>query len=132
MARNDRDAKRHRLLEAAAELFAHKGYHATRVGEIAQQAGVAKGTVYEYFATKEELFYALLDHWLTQFESELSERLASEPDPLQQADIVREAAVQFYQRHATHAPIFLEFWAHALRSPDGRFLGRIQRFRAFL
>ncbi|MCS7177299.1 MAG: TetR/AcrR family transcriptional regulator [Candidatus Kapabacteria bacterium] len=132
MARRDKEAKRDRLLQAAAELFARKGYHATRVAEIAQRAGVAKGTVYEYFPTKEELFYALLDGWLTRFETDLSEHLAAESDPLRQADIVREAAVQFYRRHAAHAPIFLEFWAHALRSSDGRFLRRIQRFRTFL
>ncbi len=128
----EKKAKRQLLLDAAAEIFARKGYHATRVSEIAERAGVAKGTVYEYFRTKEELFYALLDSWLTQFEHELSEQLTGVADPLQQADIVREAAVMFYCRHAAHAPIFLEFWAHALRSIDSRFLERIRRFRQFL
>jgi AcrR family transcriptional regulator len=132
MPRGDRATKRHQLLQAAAAVFARKGYHAARIADIARAAGVAKGTVYEYFPTKEELFYALLDEWLGEFERELSERLAGTADPLEQADIVREAAVLFYQRHAVHAPIFLEFWAHALRSTDGRFLERIRRFQSFL
>lgn len=131
MARRE-SRKRQLLLEAAAELFARQGYHATRVADIARQAGVAKGTVYEYFRTKEELFYALLDGWLSQFENELLERLKREIDPLRQADLLREAAVMFYRRHAVHAPIFLEFWAHALRSSDGRFLERMSRFQGFL
>lgn len=132
MARVSKDLRREQLLEAAARLFAQKGYHATRVAEIAEAAGIAKGTLYEYFPTKEELFYALLDSWLGQFESELLQRLQGSHDPLQQADVVREAAVLFYQRHASHAPIFLEFWAHALRSSDGRFLQRLRRFQHFL
>ncbi len=127
-----RETKRQLLLQAAAEVFARQGYHATRVADIARHAGVAKGTVYEYFRTKEELFYALLDEWLNQFEEELVERLGQESDPLRQADLLREAAVLFYRRHAVHAPIFLEFWAHALRSRDGRFLERIRRFRGLL
>ncbi len=130
--RVDRDSRREQLLEAAATVFARKGYHATRIAEIAQAAGVAKGTVYEYFATKEEIFYALLDSWLGRFERELSERLVGIADPLQRADIVREAAVLFYRRHAEHAPIFPEFWAHALRSPDRRFLQRLRDFYRFL
>ncbi|GBD07402.1 Fatty acid metabolism regulator protein [bacterium HR21] len=132
MGRVNRDIRREQLLEAAATVFARKGYHATRIAEIAHAAGVAKGTVYEYFPTKEELFYALLDSWLGQFERELLRRLEGIADPLQRADVVREAAVLFYRQHASHAPIFLEFWAHALRSPDGRFLQRIQQFRHFL
>lgn len=128
----DREQKRQLFLQAAAEVFARKGYHATRVAEIARQAGVGKGTLYEYFATKEELFYALLDWWLGEFEQELAERVAAETDPVRQADVIREAAVVFYRRHAAHAPIFLEFWAHALRSSDGRFLERIRRFQQFL
>jgi AcrR family transcriptional regulator len=42
-------------MEAAVRAFARKGYHACRVGEIAEEAGVAYGLVYHYFASKEEL-----------------------------------------------------------------------------
>lgn len=48
------------MLQAALELFAEKGYAATRLEDIAARVGVSKGTVYLYFASKEALFQALI------------------------------------------------------------------------
>jgi TetR/AcrR family fatty acid metabolism transcriptional regulator len=47
--------KRRLILDAAVRVFARKGYHASRVGDIAEQAGVAHGLLYHYFRSKEEL-----------------------------------------------------------------------------
>ena len=47
--------KRRLLLDAAIKVFAQKGYHASRVGDIAQEAGVAYGLLYHYFGSKEEV-----------------------------------------------------------------------------
>src|SRR5436189_1146973 len=47
--------KRRLILDAAVRVFARKGYHASRVGDIAEEAGVAHGLLYHYFASKEEL-----------------------------------------------------------------------------
>lgn len=49
------EEKRRLILAAAVHVFAHKGYHTSRVGDIAEQAGVAHGLLYHYFASKEEL-----------------------------------------------------------------------------
>jgi TetR/AcrR family fatty acid metabolism transcriptional regulator len=51
----DRPDKRTLILAAAVRVFARKGYHAARVGDIAEEAGVAHGLLYHYFASKEEL-----------------------------------------------------------------------------
>ncbi len=50
-----KEQKRHRIMEAAFETFAKKGFAETTVDEIAERAGVGKGTVYDYFRTKLEL-----------------------------------------------------------------------------
>src|SRR5256885_9925565 len=47
--------RRAELLEAAVRVFAAKGFHASRVGDIANEAGVAHGLLYHYFRSKEEL-----------------------------------------------------------------------------
>ncbi|MGM0471225.1 MAG: TetR/AcrR family transcriptional regulator [Bacillota bacterium] len=52
--------KKEEILEAAAEVFSQKGFYKATVGEIAQQAGVAKGTIYLYFDSKEDLGKSLL------------------------------------------------------------------------
>jgi TetR/AcrR family fatty acid metabolism transcriptional regulator len=53
--------KRERILLAAVRVFAKKGFHATRVSEIAAAAGVADGTIYLYFKSKDELLVALFE-----------------------------------------------------------------------
>jgi len=47
--------RRRELLDAAATVFARKGFHASRVGDIAEEAGVAHGLLYHYFRSKEEV-----------------------------------------------------------------------------
>lgn len=58
--RRSRD-KRDRILKAAVKVFAKNGFHATRVSEVAKAAGVADGTIYLYFKSKEELLVSLFE-----------------------------------------------------------------------
>ena len=55
-----KDARPGELVSAALDLFVEKGFSATRAEEVAQRAGVSKGTLFLYFATKEELFKAVV------------------------------------------------------------------------
>ncbi|HEY8637683.1 MAG TPA: TetR/AcrR family transcriptional regulator [Solirubrobacteraceae bacterium] len=56
--------KRRQILDAAVKVFAHRGFHATRVSDIADEAGVAYGLVYHYFSSKDEVLDTLfLDRW---------------------------------------------------------------------
>lgn len=58
--------KREAILAAALTLFGHYGYRRTSIDDIAQEAGIAKGTVYLYFKSKEEIFRALSRQLLDQ------------------------------------------------------------------
>ena len=53
--------KRTEILEAAELIFTSRGYAAARMDDIAEAAGVAKGTLYLYFSSKQELFVSLLE-----------------------------------------------------------------------
>ena len=53
--------KRRLLLDAAVRVFARKGFHASRVGDIAEEAGVAHGLLYHYFDSKDEVLEAVFD-----------------------------------------------------------------------
>jgi AcrR family transcriptional regulator len=55
-----KEARPQELLEAALDLFVEKGFTATRAEEVAQRAGVSKGTLYLYYPSKEELFKAVV------------------------------------------------------------------------
>jgi len=65
--------KRRQILDAAVRAFARKGYHACRVGEIAEEAGVAYGLVYHYFGSKEELLETIFRETWTQMLSRVQE-----------------------------------------------------------
>jgi AcrR family transcriptional regulator len=63
IAEEARAARRDQIVAAAAECFARSGYHVTTMADIAEAAGVSKGTPYLYFASKEALFIALYEEW---------------------------------------------------------------------
>jgi len=62
--------KRQLILDAAVRVFAHKGYHTCRVGDIAEEAGVAHGLLYHYFKSKEELLETIFRNtWTLMLET---------------------------------------------------------------
>ncbi|MDG2261337.1 MAG: TetR/AcrR family transcriptional regulator, partial [Actinomycetota bacterium] len=66
MARVDEATKsehRRRLLDAAAAEFASKGLDGARVDDISVAAGLAKGTIYNYFDSKVDIFRAVVEEW---------------------------------------------------------------------
>jgi AcrR family transcriptional regulator len=58
--------KKNRIIEAAARVFAQKGYAGTAVADIAVQAEIGKGTIYAYFDSKEDLFFAVFEWYMMQ------------------------------------------------------------------
>jgi TetR/AcrR family transcriptional regulator, fatty acid metabolism regulator protein len=90
--------KRRHLLDAAVRVFARKGFHASRVGDIAEEAGVAHGLLYHYFDSKDQVLEAVFhENW-----SVLVARIAS----VEETD--EPAADQL--RHI--AAIVLRTWLH--------------------
>ena len=55
----DKDEKKRSILKAAMSVFSRSGYHESKIADIAREAGIGKGTVYEYFKDKETLFMEL-------------------------------------------------------------------------
>ena len=73
---------RSRILQAALDEFSDKGYHASTIDSIAERAGIAKGTVYRYFNTKEGLFNALKEDTISEFVEHARHDLSQEEDIL--------------------------------------------------
>jgi len=58
------EEKRRVILDAAVRVFARKGFHASRVGDVAEEAGVAHGLLYHYFSSKDEVLETIFrEHW---------------------------------------------------------------------
>jgi AcrR family transcriptional regulator len=62
--------KKSLIIEAAARVFANRGYNSTLIAEIATEAGIGKGTIYEYFPSKEDLFFAVFEWFVEMTEAE--------------------------------------------------------------
>jgi len=77
LAEHDKEARRHALLDAAESLFLAHPERVASVEEVARAAGLAKGTVYLYFPSKEELLLSLHERHVARFFDALVRRLAS-------------------------------------------------------
>lgn len=110
-----REVTRQRLFEAAVTLIAEQGFSATTVDEIAERAGVAKGTVYYNFASKSVLFEELLRHGvgvLTASLREAAERTAREGGGTMAAlDAMIRAGLVFIDRYPAFTQLYVaELW----------------------
>ena len=110
-----RQATRQRLYEAAVTLIAEQGFSATTVDEIAERAGVAKGTVYYNFASKNDLFEGLLRHGvglltdsLRRAADEVEARGGTRVDAL---DAMIRAGLDFIVRYPSFTQLYVaELW----------------------
>jgi TetR/AcrR family fatty acid metabolism transcriptional regulator len=74
----DRSDKRERILTAAERIFAKHGFFAARVSEIAKEAGVADGTIYLYFKSKDDLLISLFESRMSQVNAALEAAIEAE------------------------------------------------------
>jgi len=77
-----RPSAKERILEAALEIFSHKGFHPATTDEIAERAGVGKGTLYRYFETKDKLFAELVRLRLEELEKRAGSVMDGQDDVL--------------------------------------------------
>lgn len=85
IAEEARAARRDQIIAAAAECFARSGYHITTMADIAEAAGVSKGTPYLYFPGKEALFLALYEEWDCGLAARVDAAVAGLPEPARQS-----------------------------------------------
>ncbi len=78
-----KEEKKRKIINAAIKIFARNGYFNSRVSEIAKEAGVADGTIYIYFSSKEELLSAIFDEALQVFVEESTRLLEGIEDPIE-------------------------------------------------
>lgn len=66
------EQRKTQILECAKTLFSAKGYYQTQISDIQQAAGVARGTIYQYFKNKDDIFVTLLENLYRDWRAELS------------------------------------------------------------
>ena len=81
-----KDKTRDRILGAAENIFADKGYHEALVDEIAEETALSKGGIYFHFPSKEDLFFAVLDRLAARLVAKVEKSAAAEASPLARAE----------------------------------------------
>ena len=100
-----------RILDAALEVFAIKGFETARISDIARRAGIGDGTVYLYFKSKDDILISLFEVRLEEINRRLSDELAT----CNNAREKLEAVIDFHLRLAFEEPNFAVLVSNELR-----------------
>lgn len=118
-----RQQTREYLLEAAARVFAERGFNGASLDEVAATAGFTKGAVYSNFKNKDDLFMALLESEYERAMRALHDTLdATSDDPPEDhiGEFIKLVQEQFDTDDDYWAALYQEFCAYAVRSPSAR------------
>jgi AcrR family transcriptional regulator len=96
MPRVKTDEKHEEILEAASRVFASKDFHHVLIDEIAEAGGIGKGTVYRYFRTKEDLYFATILRGLDRLHGLLLTALPQEVSPTRRLERIAREMLSFF------------------------------------
>jgi AcrR family transcriptional regulator len=105
-------SRREEILDAAAELFAKHGYADTDTQLLADKLGVGKGTLYRYFASKEELFLAAADRGMRQLRERIDKRIAGLDEPFARISEAVQAYLEFFHENPGFVELLIQERAH--------------------
>ncbi|MBP2112885.1 TetR/AcrR family transcriptional regulator [Paenibacillus silagei] len=94
------------ILDAAYELFGSGGFYETKMSEVAERAGIAKGTVYLYFKSKEELFMAVTRRDCEGFLEQLEGKLRACSAMTDKLSVIAEHHLFYYYERKQHTKLF--------------------------
>lgn len=98
--------KRVRIIAAAISVFAEKGFHAARISDIADRAGVADGTIYLYFRHKEDILLVIFEEKMDELMADLSIALRGLTDPRDRIRAFARHHVEQLRKHPELAQVF--------------------------
>ena len=116
--RPKREAVRRRLLDAALAVFASRGFDSATLDQVAEAAGLTKGAIYSNFASKDDLFYAMMSEQALRRAEAVRTALATRPegpDDQQAARDIGRLLTQAFTREREWQLVFLDFWGRAVR-----------------
>lgn len=131
----DKEGTRERLLEAAEQVFAEKGYHGAVVDDIIRVSDSSKGGFYFHFPNKQAIFLALVDALVPKLAITVERAIASEPEPVAQLDAALRTVLDLFARHRRLSKILLveavglgHGFDEKLMQTRGRFAAMIQSY----
>lgn len=126
----------HRILDAASALILRWGYNKTTIDDIARQAGVAKGTIYLHWKTREELFKALLKRERLEHARDFQRRVLADPEGLTLRGVSKNSVLALAKRPLLKAILMRDTDILGKLAPGERnsaaYVERIAGFKSYL
>jgi AcrR family transcriptional regulator len=120
--------KRDSILDAARAVFSRDGYATSSVDDVATEAGIAKGTVYLYFKSKEEMYLAALLREVRAFGSESRAEMSRVPGLREKIEALLRLRLEYCSRQQDFLRIYLtEYGKMGALTPIGKQMRRLQR-----
>lgn len=107
--------KRERILEAAADLFSKKSYHEVMMEDVAKMTSVAKGTVYNYFSSKEDLYFSIMSLRMENLIKSLKKQIENEQNSI---DSLRSFTLHLYMFMMKYQNFFSMYRKDSLNSEN--------------
>lgn len=125
----DKEEKKAKILEAAIKIFSKNGLNNTKISDIAEEASIGKGTIYEYFKSKDEIFSASFYYFMGKFEEGISLRLFRIHDPLEKVRTYFSAWAEMFEGdYLEYLDIVLDFWAEGVRERNDSLMIDLNKF----
>jgi AcrR family transcriptional regulator len=106
--RGKQENARSRILQAALDEFSEKGFHLSTIDSIAERAGIAKGTVYRYFKTKDDLFNALKEDSISEFVDLAKKEVNREEDILKILERVINIYLGYFEKNSAFFKVIVQ------------------------
>lgn len=121
-----RPAKNHRpaLLKTATRLFAQKPFHEVLMEDVAVETGVAKGTIYRFFPTKEKLYAAVCLESLDEMNGQLSAAAETSESSLVRVERMTGIVVEYFSAHRDFFEVLQREWVSTHQNGRAAFLAR--------
>ncbi|MBC8233494.1 TetR/AcrR family transcriptional regulator [bacterium] len=114
----DKEAKKLEILNAAIKVFAKNGMVKTKMAEIAQAAGIGKGTIYEYYRSKEEIFHEAFIQIYADMHESVSKALKETDDPIEKIKLLINTYLDKFDESEDFVEIMMDFWAEGVRNKN--------------
>ncbi len=101
-----RESSRAEILNAALELFARNGFHATSISQIAEKAGISKGLMYNYFNSKDDLLKNIIDNGFQQL-SEMMLDVGQKSEPCEVLEDIIHHSIGHIKKNLTYWQLFM-------------------------
>ncbi|MDD4527311.1 MAG: TetR/AcrR family transcriptional regulator [Candidatus Margulisbacteria bacterium] len=113
----NKQEKRSRLVQAAIPVFAKYTFREAKMNDVAISADVGKGTLYEYFESKDELFLEIFKMWFSTLEAQIHDVVNAIDDPGKQLITFYEQYFATIEKYSDTYYIYFDFWTELVRNP---------------